>query len=82
MPGVINCRSLGLISRIELVTGATGESGYFDEIGPRLYRQFLERDILLRPLGNVIYTMPPLAISDEDLHRIYDAIEEVLPEPP
>ena len=77
LPGVADCKCLGLVSRIEL---GGYDSGYLDEVGPRLYRGFLERNILLRPLGDVLYTLPPLAITDDDLHRMYDAIEEVLGE--
>jgi len=36
----------------------------------------LKRDVLLRPLGNVIYILPPYCIEANDLHRVYDAIQE------
>jgi adenosylmethionine-8-amino-7-oxononanoate aminotransferase len=38
--------------------------------------------VLVRPLGNTIYLMPPYCIEEADLDRIYDAIEEVLEHPP
>lgn len=79
LPTVVDSRCLGLVSRIELSAGSD-QSGYLDEIGPRLGRRFLDRDILLRPLGNIVYAMPPLAISDADMHRLYDAIEDALAE--
>ena len=43
-----------------------------------LYEYFLKRNILLRPLGNVIYILPPYCIETEDLHRVYDVIEEAI----
>jgi adenosylmethionine-8-amino-7-oxononanoate aminotransferase len=35
----------------------------------------MERGLLIRPLGNVMYVLPPYCIADEDLHRAYDGIE-------
>ena len=40
--------------------------------------KFLARGILLRPLGNVLYFMPPYAIKDEEAHHVFDVIEQVL----
>jgi adenosylmethionine-8-amino-7-oxononanoate aminotransferase len=34
--------------------------------------------VLLRPLGNTVYVMPPYCIDDVDLTRIYDVIGEAL----
>jgi len=44
----------------------TGEGGYLDTAGPRLAAGFLERGLLLRPLGNVVYFMPPYAITEAE----------------
>jgi adenosylmethionine-8-amino-7-oxononanoate aminotransferase len=46
------------------------------DLGPRLLAFFRERDLLLRPLGNTIYVMPPYCIDEADLDRIYGAIAE------
>ena len=40
--------------------------GYLDQIGPRLTAAFLERGLLLRPLGNVLYLMPPYVITEAE----------------
>jgi adenosylmethionine---8-amino-7-oxononanoate aminotransferase len=74
LPGVIDTRAIGMAVAVEL-----GGAGYLDAVGPRLQAEFLARDILLRPLGNVLYVLPPLSITDAEVHRIFDAIEEVLP---
>jgi adenosylmethionine-8-amino-7-oxononanoate aminotransferase len=59
--------------------GGIGESsGYFSSIRDRLYNFFIERKIILRPLGNVVYVMPPYCISNEDLDIIYASIAEAL----
>jgi len=53
-----------------------GEQGYGAAIGPLLKQFFLQRGLLLRPLGSVIYLLPPFCLSEEQLDRAYDAIEE------
>ncbi|MCG3168082.1 MAG: Adenosylmethionine-8-amino-7-oxononanoate aminotransferase [Bacteroidia bacterium] len=67
-------RHLGTILAIELV----GEAGYFSKMRNELYQFFISRGILIRPLGNVIYLVPPYCISDEDLDYVYHAIFEFL----
>ena len=54
------------------------EGGYLDSRSPRLIQAFLEKGILLRPLGNVLYFLPPYVIEDREAHRVFDVIEEVL----
>jgi adenosylmethionine-8-amino-7-oxononanoate aminotransferase len=59
-------------------------TSYFNPIGDRLYRFFLEHGVLLRPLGNVVYVMPPYCISDEQLDQVYTVIRaalDTIPEP-
>jgi adenosylmethionine---8-amino-7-oxononanoate aminotransferase len=74
-PAVRDVRMLGTIAAIEL---AAADAGYLSQLRTRLYPFFLERGVLVRPLGNVIYTVPPYVISPEDLHYTYDVIEEAL----
>lgn len=49
-------------------------SSYFDPLSDRLHNFFLDRGILVRPLGNVIYLLPPYCIQREELQWIYDHI--------
>lgn len=70
-PGVTNPRHLGTITAIEIGRA----DGYLSDLAPRLLAFFRERDLLLRPLGNTVYVMPPYCISDDDLDEIYQAIE-------
>ncbi|MGE3825006.1 MAG: adenosylmethionine--8-amino-7-oxononanoate transaminase, partial [Bacteroidia bacterium] len=67
-------RHLGTILAIELA----GEAGYFSKMRNELYQFFISKGILIRPLGNVIYLVPPYCISDEDLEYIYAAIAEMI----
>ena len=69
-------RSRGTILAIELQT-KEGTS-YFSEMRKKIYPFFLERNILLRPLGNVIYLLPPYVITNDELDIVYGAIEEFL----
>jgi adenosylmethionine-8-amino-7-oxononanoate aminotransferase len=64
-----NVRRLGTITALDV-----GDGGYLAEVGPKLYRFFLERGVLLRPLGNTIYVMPPYCITNEELDLVYDTI--------
>ena len=69
-------RCLGTVLALEVMT--PGETSYFNEIRHRVFPFFVERGILLRPLGNVLYLVPPYVIENEQLEQIYDAIREFL----
>lgn len=69
-----NIRQAGTIAALDLVVPA---GGYLAEVGPRMRRLFRERGFLIRPLGNVIYLMPPYCLTADELGRAYDAIYEV-----
>jgi adenosylmethionine-8-amino-7-oxononanoate aminotransferase len=67
-------RVIGAVGIVELNSG----EGYLAEIGQKLYLEFLRRNILLRPLGNVLYFMPPYVISESEIDWVFGEIEEVL----
>lgn len=71
-------RQTGTILVMEWETG--GDSNYLSELRNTLYLFFLERGIIMRPLGNIIYILPPYVISDQDLDYIYDTILQALNE--
>ncbi len=71
-PGITGARALGTIAAVEL--GAAG--GYLSSLGPTLLAFFASRDLLVRPLGNTVYVMPPYGIEPDDLGRIWSAIAE------
>jgi len=72
--GVRDIRYKGTIFAMEF---DTHDKGYFSDLSGQLYGYFLDRGILMRPLGNVIYLIPPYCIMDEDLDYIYTAIREL-----
>lgn len=67
-------RQCGTVAALDLAVPA---GGYLAEAGPRLRKRFRELGVLLRPLGNVIYLMPPYCTSAKDIADAYDAIDEV-----
>ena len=77
-PQVAHARSLGTIGALTLKSSTT--TSYSNPLRTRIYDYFLERDILLRPLGNVLYVLPPYVIKKEDLRRIYLSISQFLDE--
>ncbi|MGL5166125.1 MAG: adenosylmethionine--8-amino-7-oxononanoate transaminase [Afipia sp.] len=72
-----NVRQIGTIAALDITAK---DAGYLADIGPRLYRGFLARGLLVRPLGNTIYIMPPYCSTASDLDLVYDAIDELADE--
>jgi adenosylmethionine-8-amino-7-oxononanoate aminotransferase len=80
LPSVGNVRVIGGVGIVELVSDKRTRTadGYLDGIGPRLAERFLDRGLLLRPLGNVVYFMPPYTITDDQVAWALDQITAVL----
>ncbi|RYE04126.1 MAG: adenosylmethionine--8-amino-7-oxononanoate transaminase [Sphingomonadales bacterium] len=74
-PAVHGVRRLGTIAAFEIDDGA---AGYLSDIAPRMMAFCRERGVLLRPLGNTVYVMPPYCCSEADLAAIYQTIEAFL----
>jgi adenosylmethionine-8-amino-7-oxononanoate aminotransferase len=72
--GVKEVRICGTIVAIELDT----PGGYLADTGPSLRRACMDRGVLLRPLGNVLYAMPPFCTSSSSLEQIAAAIEHAV----
>jgi adenosylmethionine-8-amino-7-oxononanoate aminotransferase len=75
-PFIKDIRHLGTILAIELNTKES--TSYFNSIRDAAYNFCLEKGLLIRPLGNVIYIMPPYCISETELKTIYRILEEVI----
>lgn len=73
---VENVRQMGTILAWELKTDQG--TSYFNETGKKIYNEFLSRGIIMRPLGNVMYLVPPYCITSEELDFIYENIIDVL----
>ncbi|MFZ9770449.1 MAG: aminotransferase class III-fold pyridoxal phosphate-dependent enzyme, partial [Vulcanococcus sp.] len=70
-PLVKRIRCLGTVAAFEL---DAGESSYLNPIGKQLQRHCLAQGVFIRPLGNVVYLLPPLCISEAQLQQCYGAI--------
>src|ERR1700761_852853 len=68
-----NVRRAGTITGLDL---DVRDAGYLAGIGPKLLEFFGRRNLLLRPLGNTIYVMPPYCVTQADLDEIYAAISD------
>jgi len=77
-PQVEEARTLGVVLAVTVKSGS--EESYFNYLRDRLYNFFIDRKILLRPLGNVIYMMPPYCITNDELNMVYTAISDLLDE--
>jgi adenosylmethionine-8-amino-7-oxononanoate aminotransferase len=73
---ISNLRFCGTVMAFDV--GNTGGNDYFAKIGPRLKEEFLQHNLLIRPLGNTVYLMPPYCVTEEQLDEIYNVIAKVL----
>lgn len=71
-----NARLLGTILAFELVTD--NADGYTNNLADYLHRFFRSKRIMLRPLGNTLYILPPYCITDEQLSAVYDSIRALV----
>ena len=64
-------RQTGTITALDV---RAPDGGYFAALGPRLAAAFQTGEVLLRPLGNTLYVLPPYCVTEGDLDRVYGAI--------
>ena len=75
-PKVQATRVLGVIFALEIKV--EGKQDYYGTLRNTLYDFFIRKGIILRPVGNIIYILPPYIINDMQLEQVYSAIEEAL----
>ncbi|GGK82523.1 adenosylmethionine--8-amino-7-oxononanoate transaminase [Rufibacter glacialis] len=73
-PGIKEVRQRGTILAVELEVGATT---YFHSLRDQLYQLALENGVLLRPLGNIVYVLPPYCITQAQLNQVYGVLEQM-----
>ncbi len=80
LPLVGDVRVIGGVGIVELVSDRATKSagGYLDDVGPRLTQLFQQRGLLLRPLGNVLYVMPPYVITEAETAWMIEQVHDVL----
>lgn len=72
-PRFNNVRRTGTVTALDL---QACDGGYLAEIGPKMQAFFDSRNLLLRPLGNTVYVMPPYCVTAKDLNEIYGSIKD------
>lgn len=75
-PLIRNIRQTGTILAMDLHTAEN--TSYFNSIKAIIQPFFFEKGILIRPLGNILYLMPPYCITETELLGVYEAMEEAL----
>jgi len=69
-------RTLGTILAIEFKNDERAD--YFNSLSETLSQFFISKKMLLRPLGNVIYLIPPYCTKEEDLLPVYKALKDFI----
>jgi adenosylmethionine-8-amino-7-oxononanoate aminotransferase len=77
---VADARGLGTIGAVELRPGTSLGDSNFSAHEASIAERAVARGVLLRPLGNVLYAVPPYCVTDGELDRIYDVMEEIIDE--
>ena len=75
-PKVATTRVRGVIFALEIKS--ENQEAYYGNLRNQLYDFFIENGIVLRPVGNIVYILPPYIISDEQLNKVYAVIENAL----
>ena len=75
-PKVVTTRVLGVIFALEIKTESA--ASYYGNLRNKLYNFFIENGMILRPVGNIVYILPPYVITDEQLEKVYQVVESAL----
>ncbi len=75
-PQTENVRMQGTILALDVKSGS--QTSYLNPLRDSLYNFFISRGVLLRPLGNTVYILPPYSISNLELEKVYAVIMEAL----
>jgi adenosylmethionine-8-amino-7-oxononanoate aminotransferase len=75
-PKVTTTRVLGVIFALEIKTESS--ASYYGTLRNKLYDFFIENGVILRPVGNIVYILPPYIITDKQLRKIYEVVENAL----
>lgn len=73
-------RVLGVIFALEIEVSE--KQDYYSDLRNRFYNYFIDKGVILRPVGNIIYILPSYIISEESLQHVYSVIEQALNEIP
>jgi adenosylmethionine---8-amino-7-oxononanoate aminotransferase len=75
-PKVTTTRVLGVIFALEIKIESA--ESYYGTLRNKLYNFFIESGVVLRPVGNIVYILPPYIITNEQLQKVYEVVEKAL----
>ena len=75
-PKVTATRVLGTIFALDIKKD--NEETYYGTMRTKLYDFFIENGVILRPVGNIVYILPPYIMTDEQLQKVYEVVEKAL----
>jgi len=75
-PKVTTTRVLGVIFALEVQTES--QESYYGTMRNKLYNFFIDNGVILRPVGNIVYILPPYIITEKQLEKVYAIVEEAL----
>jgi len=75
-PKVTTTRVLGVIFALEIQTEAN--ESYYGTMRNKLYNFFIEQGVILRPVGNIVYILPPYVMTDNELEKVYTIVEKAI----
>ncbi len=67
---------MGVIFAVEIKSDS--EESYYGSMRNKLYNFFIEKGVILRPVGNIVYILPPYIMTNEQLQKVYQTIEEAI----
>jgi adenosylmethionine-8-amino-7-oxononanoate aminotransferase len=73
---VVATRTLGVIFALEIKSDS--EESYYGSMRTKLYNFFIDKGVILRPVGNIVYILPPYIMTDNQLQKVYSIIEEAI----
>ena len=73
---VVTTRVLGVIFALEIKSDS--DNSYYGTMRTKLYNFFIDKGVILRPVGNIVYILPPYIMTDEQLEKVYSIIEEAI----
>ncbi|PWA05183.1 adenosylmethionine--8-amino-7-oxononanoate transaminase [Flavobacterium psychrotolerans] len=75
-PKVTTTRVLGVIFALEIKT--EDHASYYGTLRNKLYDFFIENGVILRPVGNIVYILPPYIITEKQLQKVYQVVEKAI----
>ena len=76
LPFIKKIRITGTIAAFDLELG--NKVGYLNDIGKKIKSLSMKKGLFIRPLGNVVYLLPPICITDDQLDKSYQIIWQTL----